>query len=541
MYVSLLQNLNSLFEINSDGCIWLLKLLTQKPESIVERLLECRSEEEREHFRAVLISAISLVAKNEEKEFFDETGENYQTIPIVSYDKTKDTFYSDRVPKSALIRFMQIFFEKLLEAARLNWKKYEDYFQVLFYFAKLGHLETKYLVKAGGINKLLDFIMNNSPPFSHGKAKEKMGSAIADPNFKTPIDILSHLIRSCITFGIKQTESYSSVSLIQNAEHHIELPVDEVQPLMTRLCFTVDLINKQYNDAILSIVLHLCWGDYDNSLFFLSELMFSSNIQKGNITELRKRIRILSEIIKIEDILQEARIELVLGLKDTRASGLSKIESHKIEENCLLHNAETYRNDYPFFTLKVIKLIADMCENPKMYLYLTKNRSKIMWIRDFLDNLKSNENSELNEKLNPQSAVYDKEDFMILVDACMDLLTQVFSEGNSGFRFKHFNRQKERDKDEGKGIKQVTSHFDLNEQQPEVPLFNSFDGDTGGFVQEADDDFKNVSSAPPPKEKSEENQPEAREDRDVNMRDAQEEEEQRLTDVELDQNDSFSK
>lgn len=196
LYLTILQHLNSLFEINTDGCVWLLKLLTQNSQYIIDRIFECKSDDEREHFRAVLITCISVIAKNEEKEFFDETTDSHFNTTIVSYNKPNGIFYSQKIPKSALIRFMEVFFVQLLDAARKHWRNFEDYFQILFYFARLGHLETKYMVKSKGIYMLIDFIMNNSPPFSHGKEKPKMGSSSTDVNFATPIDLLSHLIRS---------------------------------------------------------------------------------------------------------------------------------------------------------------------------------------------------------------------------------------------------------------------------------------------------------------------------------------------------------
>ena len=211
-FISLLQQLNSMYEMHADGCMWLLKYLTYNKHMIVEHLLKNRSEEERENFRALLITAISLVAKNEEKDFFDGTSDEYSTEVILEYNENKDVFFAREVPRSVLIRFMKVFFEEMLDTAREHYKNFEDYFQVLFYFARLGFTETKYLVKAKGIFRLLDFVMNNNPPFHHDKSRKKMGNAVSDPNFRTSIDLLSLLIRSCVTKGIKESDTDSPVS-----------------------------------------------------------------------------------------------------------------------------------------------------------------------------------------------------------------------------------------------------------------------------------------------------------------------------------------
>ena len=145
---------------------------------IIEHLLKNKSEEERENFRALLITVISLAAKNEEKVFFNQDSDEYQTEVLVEYNEEKGKFIAEVAPKAVLIRFMQVFFESMLDDARTYFQHFEDYFQVLFYFARLGYRETKYLVHAKGIFKIMDFVMNNSPPFHHDKSRKKMGNAL---------------------------------------------------------------------------------------------------------------------------------------------------------------------------------------------------------------------------------------------------------------------------------------------------------------------------------------------------------------------------
>ena len=532
LYMSMLQHLNSLFEINTDGCIWFLKLLTNNPEHIIDRLFEWKIEEEREHFRALIITAISLVAKNEEKEFFNETDDNLMIETIIEYEKERDVFYLNKVPKSALIRFMQIFFEKILNIARKYWRTYEEYFQVLSYFSRLGYLETKYLVKVKGIYMLLDFIMNNSPPFFHGKEVCKMGNAINDPNFMTPIDLLSHLIRSCLTNGNKRTESYSSVSLIQNPQQHIELPEDEIKFLMTRFCFTVDLIDKQYNDSVLAMVIHLCWGDYGNSLFFITELEFSSCVNRTSYSEYSKRLSILREIIRIKDDLQEQRFELVCGLEQSELEQDGERPSVPNKDiRPLLNYVQNHRNEYPSYSIHAIKIISDMCENPKFLLYLTRNKEKIIWMRDYLDSIKLREDPDLIDKLKSQVPMFEFEPYLSMVDSSIGSLTQVFPEGIDGFRA----LKQEQFEEEGfEGPQQVNIQDD--------DIFEPPSEGTGGSAnvqkqdprkqqfEGADDDFMNVSSAPPGKEE------------DAQMTDQDQEFKPRLTDEEsAELNNSFSK
>jgi len=232
-FISLLQTLSSMFDMQADGCMWFLKYLTYNKQMLIEHLLRNKSDEERENFRALLINAIGLAAKNEEKEFFKENSNEYNTEILAEYDAEKDQFIAKRVPKSVVIRFMQVFFEEMIDDSRIEYKNFEDYFVILKYFAELGFNETKYFIKELGIYKFLDFIMNNSAPF-YVKSRKVMGTAISQPNFTVPIDIFSHLICSCITRGIKEKESYSPVYLGQGKDQHINIPYEEIRYLMTR-------------------------------------------------------------------------------------------------------------------------------------------------------------------------------------------------------------------------------------------------------------------------------------------------------------------
>jgi hypothetical protein len=99
---------------------------------------------------------------------------------------------------------MQAFFcENILDVVlRKNWRKFDEYFQVLAGFAQMGKTEAQHLiVNCNGIIRLLDFVMNTTEPF-YTTTKLRMGDKLQQPNFTQPVDVISLLIRSCITEGI---------------------------------------------------------------------------------------------------------------------------------------------------------------------------------------------------------------------------------------------------------------------------------------------------------------------------------------------------
>lgn len=157
---------------------------------------------------------------------------------------------------------------------------------------------------------------------------------------------------------------------------------------MTKLCFTLELLNRQYNDAILLIFLHLCWNDIENTKFFMEELMFSANIQKNNMNDLTKRLKMLRAILQLKDNLQEARMEIVCGLESLKETEEENKTQTKESDKALLSMAQAHQVEYPLFSLEVVKIVSDMCSNAQLLLYFTKHKSKIVWVREFLDHLK---------------------------------------------------------------------------------------------------------------------------------------------------------
>lgn len=57
------------------------------------------------------------------------------------------------------------------------------------------------IVNCNGIIRLLDFVMNCTQPF-YSITKLRMGDKMQQPNFTQPVDVISLLIRSCVTEGI---------------------------------------------------------------------------------------------------------------------------------------------------------------------------------------------------------------------------------------------------------------------------------------------------------------------------------------------------
>jgi hypothetical protein len=83
----------------------------------------------------------------------------------------------------------------------------------------------------------MDFIGNNSAPFHHDQSRKKMGNRGMDPNFTIPIDILAHLVKSCITKGM-----LSSPGENKFPDTAVIIPYDEIKFFMTKQAFTTGFL-----------------------------------------------------------------------------------------------------------------------------------------------------------------------------------------------------------------------------------------------------------------------------------------------------------
>ena len=90
-------------------------------------------------------------------------------------EEGKSFFIDFQTSQSSVIRFMEYFFGEMFDGkVRENWRRYEEYFDVLKDFCQQSFLATKFIVEQKGIQRLLEFLMNRKPPFDNDK-KLKMG------------------------------------------------------------------------------------------------------------------------------------------------------------------------------------------------------------------------------------------------------------------------------------------------------------------------------------------------------------------------------
>lgn len=174
-----------------------------------------------------------------------------------------------RYQKSAALRLVKLFIEGMMDWARINWRSFNEFFNLLKDFAQSHFQVAAYFIHEGMIGILLEFVMNNKPPFynSRGGSTYRMGDAVQQPDFQPAYELFSYLVKCCLTEGITQVSHYSPYSVFQEESKRIHLPQDHIMGFLTTECFSQELLatahecSEGQNIAVEQVVVHLSWGD----------------------------------------------------------------------------------------------------------------------------------------------------------------------------------------------------------------------------------------------------------------------------------------
>lgn len=196
---------------------------------------------------------------------------------------------------------------------RENWRRYEEYFDVLKDFSQQSFFATKFMLDSRGIYRLLEFLMNRKPPFSDD-VKAKMGEGnLVEPALTQPLDLVSFLIRCTFTSGIAAQNHFAPTSIYQDEQRRIMIPVNEISYLfkeetlneILRRCS--DSHNEDAINALANIVAHLSWGDRNVSQFFVRVLLNyldkASNdmMNLNSVVHYDATLRVLCKLLCLQD------------------------------------------------------------------------------------------------------------------------------------------------------------------------------------------------------------------------------------------------
>lgn len=158
--------------------VWFIKWISEQKCVLQEVLLGSPYAEVREVFANLLSTAFGAAIKSEE---------NYLEDVVKLYDFSCEQVLIENFEPpsfalnlSACIRLLRILMSDMMNCARVNWRNFNEFFTLLREFAQSNFLVNKFMLREGLIRTILEFVMNNKPPFynSQGGSHYRMGDSV---------------------------------------------------------------------------------------------------------------------------------------------------------------------------------------------------------------------------------------------------------------------------------------------------------------------------------------------------------------------------
>jgi hypothetical protein len=274
---------------------------------VLQEVLLCSPHPEvREVFANLLSTTFGITVKNEEA-YLGEVEQVADFDCEQAYIDCGEVRHQ-RIHASAALRLVKLMVQGMMSCARVNWRNFDEFFILLRDFARSHFQVASYLIQRNMISILLEFVMNNKPPFhnSQGGSGYRMGDSVQQPNFQHAYQLLAYLIKCCLTKGITQVSHYSPFSVFQEENKSIPIPEDHIMGFLTPECQqeilqTAHQSSDCQNQAVSEIIIHLSWGDIKVSQFFLSELISHIQHRKSSNNTLNSHFQLIQELLSLED------------------------------------------------------------------------------------------------------------------------------------------------------------------------------------------------------------------------------------------------
>ena len=168
-----------------------------------------------------------------------------------------------------------MFCNDLLLECKKNLPKSLDYLQIVKYLCQLSSKIIFYLVNNKILKSFMDIFLSNAPSnsyYSYQPVVIKMNDKITENHLIPLLDIISLIIRGCLTSGIQRLQQFPPTSLSDKNHCPILDPAIEGVFVDQSNYLSIFFPMQQFSEATSYITKHLAWGDMSNSRFFLSTL-----------------------------------------------------------------------------------------------------------------------------------------------------------------------------------------------------------------------------------------------------------------------------
>lgn len=152
-----------------------------------------------------------------------------------------------------------------------------DYLQVVKFFCQMGPETASYLVEWNILHEYLDIYLTSQSTNSilTSITVQKENEKFSQSNMILIVDIFTLMIRACGTEGQQDLGRSSIVALFPNPPF-VMLPETIEKTLLDSSTYLKSLLKlQQYNDNVLFITQHICWGNLYNSRAIIANLVSS--------------------------------------------------------------------------------------------------------------------------------------------------------------------------------------------------------------------------------------------------------------------------
>lgn len=360
-----------MFHQHAPSSLWAIRYFSENTNVLRELLLENKAVEVRSAAGEFLLS-VFVSAYQAESEWLFEYEEVLSTSALFSSNEGRAKIYS--VPKAATNRFIRLLCCEILAEARVCWRRFNEYFSLLRSLALVSSKTVKIMLDQHLIYLLLEFFSNGHSPFINDKPL--MGDQMTDPDMDLVVELLSLLVRSCITTSIIRLQKYSPTSVLMEGEYQTSIDPTTNSHLQDYRVFR-GLLQHNKVDPVLTLTMHMSWGSRVHSEVYLEELMTLVMSYKASWHFANPLLKIAFNIMNLPDDLTGDRVRILVSVPVLRSS----LTAGNV---VLLDGLFRYKDMHSTFTLLCISWWRDLLNLEPMDEWARANVDSWKWMVSYL-------------------------------------------------------------------------------------------------------------------------------------------------------------
>mmetsp|Transcript_13360 Transcript_13360/g.25089 ORF Transcript_13360/g.25089 Transcript_13360/m.25089 type:complete len:2359 (+) Transcript_13360:2657-9733(+) len=363
-----------MFQKHASASLWAIRYFSESTNVLKDLLLENKSAEVRTAASEFILS-VFVAAYEAESEWLFEYEEVLSTSALFSSPEGRARLYS--VPKAATHRFIKMLCSEMLTEARVCWRRFNEYFSLLRSIAVISSKTVKILLDHHMIYLLLEFYSNGHSPFINDKYL--MGDQLTDPDMELVVELLSLLVRNCITTSIIRLQKYSPTSIPTEADFQTSIDSTTNSHLQDYRVFR-NLLQHNKVDPVLTLAMHMAWGSRVHSEVYLEELLTLAMNYKASWHYANPLLKIAYNIMSLPDDLTAERIRILVSVPVMRSSLTAG-------DVVLLDALHRYKDMHSTFTLLCICWWMDLFTLEPMGEWAKANIDSWKWMINFLKSI----------------------------------------------------------------------------------------------------------------------------------------------------------